>query len=470
MQRHPSLTEGSISRGLLLFALPILYGNVLQSLNASVNAFWVGRFLGEAALTATSNANSVLFLLLGGVFGLSMASTILVGVYLGGKRLDDAKRVVGTSATFFALLSVLMSAAGAIFCEPILAAMKTPPESLPLAVAYMRVIFLGLPFSYMYAFVMAVLRGAGDSKTPFRFLLVSVALDIVLNPLLIFGIGPFPKLGIAGSAWATAFAQLFTLVALIVHLYRIKHPLRLARHELGLLKLDMSVVRTLVVKGVPMGLQLFVISLSGVLMITLVNRFGTDTTAAFGATFQIWQYIQMPAFAIGMAVSSMAAQNVGAQKWDRVHAVARSGVLFSVLLTGSVVVLLELLNRHALGLFLPAGSVALDIAEHLNRIAAWSFVLLGVSMVLFGVVRATGAVFPPLVILTLSLLGVRFPLALSLLDRWHADAIWWSFPISSLVAVVLSVLYYKYGNWRSLRMNPVMQRPAAVPAASSGID
>ena len=464
MQRH-SLTEGSISRGLVLFALPILYGNVLQSLNASVNAFWVGHFLGEAALTATSNANSVLFLILGGVFGLSMASTILVGVYLGGKRLDDAKRVVGTSATFFALLSIVMAAAGAVFCESILIAMKTPPESLPLAVSYMRVLFIGLPTSFMYAFAMAVLRGAGDSKTPFLFLLVSVALDIVLNPLLIFGIGPFPRLGIAGSAWATAFAQGVTLVALIVHLYRKQHPMRLQRHELGQLKPDLSIVRTLIVKGVPMGLQLFVISLSGVLMITLVNRFGTDSTAAFGAAFQLWQYIQMPAFAVGMAVSSMAAQNVGAQKWERVHATARHGVLFSVLVTGSVVVLLEVFSEHALGLFVPAGSVALHTAIHLNHIAAWSFVLLGVSMVIFGVVRATGAVFPPLVILTLALLGVRFPLALALLGQWQADAIWWSFPISSLLAVVLSLLYYKYGHWRTMRLNPIAHRaPVPVPA------
>jgi Na+-driven multidrug efflux pump len=148
MQRH-SLTEGSISRGLIAFALPILYGNVLQSLNASVNSIWVGRFLGEAALTATSNANSVLFLILGGVFGLSMAATILIGVYLGAKRLDDAKRVVGTSATFFLASSAVMSAAGYVFCEPLLIAMKTPPESLPLAVSYMRVMFIGLPTSFM---------------------------------------------------------------------------------------------------------------------------------------------------------------------------------------------------------------------------------------------------------------------------------------------------------------------------------
>jgi putative MATE family efflux protein len=275
----------------------------------------------------------------------------------------------------------------------------------------------------------------------------------VLNPLLIFGIGPMPRLGIAGSAWATACAQFVTLIALIVHLYRKKNPLRLTAHELTHLKLDMSIVRTLIVKGVPMGLQMLVISLSGVLMITLVNRFGTDTTAAFGATFQVWQYIQMPAFAIGMAVSSMAAQNVGAQKWDRVHATARAGVWFTVALTGSIVVLIELFSTQAIGIFVPAGSVALHTAEHLNRIAAWSYILLGVSMVLFGVVRATGVVVPQLIILVIALLGVRFPLAIVLLDSWKADAIWWSFPISGLVAMVLALLYYKYGHWRTLRFS-----------------
>jgi putative MATE family efflux protein len=466
MQRH-SLIEGSISRGLLLFALPILYGNVLQTLNASVNAFWVGRFLGEAALTATSNANTLLFLLLGGVFGLSMASSILVGVYLGGKRMDDAKRVVGTSATFFLVISLVMAVAGAVFCEPILVAMKTPPDSLQLAITYTRVIFYGLPFSYMYAFVMSVLRGAGDSKTPFLFLLVSVALDIVLNPLLIFGIGPLPRLGIAGSGYATLISQAVTLLALVWHLYRIKHPLRIGAHEMSLLIPKSSMVRTLIVKGVPMGLQLFVISLSGVLMITLVNRFGTDTTAAYGATIQLWQYVQMPAFAIGMAVSSMAAQNVGAQKWERVHAIARSGVLFSILLTTSIVVLIEIFSEQALGIFLPAGSVALSTAEHLNLIAAWSYILLSVSMVLFGVVRATGAVFPPLLILSVSLLAIRFPLAYAFLDEWQADAIWWSFPVSGVIAALLSIAYYRWGSWRTQRMG---MRPAAVPAASPSAD
>src|SRR5215472_383239 len=375
---RPSLTEGSISRGLLRFTLPILYANVLQSLNGSVNSIWVGRFLGEAALTATSNSNTVMFLLIGAAFGIAMAATILIGQCIGANDPRETKRVVGTSATFFAAISVGMAVAGLLLCRPLLIAMSTPPDSLPLAVAYMRVIFLALPWLYMYAFVMAVLRGAGDAKTPFYFMLLSVGIDIALNPVLIFGVGPIPRLGIAGSALATFIAQAVSLTALIRHLYRRRHILCLHREELKLLKVDWGVVGTLVKKGIPMSAQMLVLSLTGVLMITLVNRFGVDTTAAFGAGLQIWNYIQMPAFSVSMAVTAMTAQNVGAGKWHRIAHIARVGVLYSVLLTGSIVLTIELLNTWVFGLFLPAGSNALAVAGHMNRIVTGSFVFFGV--------------------------------------------------------------------------------------------
>ena len=449
-----TLTEGSIPVGLFRFSLPILFANILQSLNGSVNSIWVGRYLGEAALTATSNANTVMFLLIGAAFGVALAATILIGQYVGASNLRETKRVVGTSATFFAAISVAMAAAGLLLCRPLLLAMRTPPESLELAVAYMRVIFLALPFLYMYAFVMAVLRGAGDSKTPFFFMLLSVGIDIALNPLFIFGWGPIPRLGIAGSALATFVAQAVSLTALIRHLYRRKHMLCLHRDELAYLKVDWTVVGTLVRKGIPMSAQMLVMSLSAVLMITLVNRFGTDTTAAFGAAMQIWNYIQMPAFAVGMGVSAMTAQNVGAGKWERVTRIAGIGVLYSVLLTGSIALLIELLDTQIFGLFLPAGSAALHIGSHLNRIVTGSFIFFGISVALFGVVRATGAVMMPLIVLTVSLLLVRFPLAALFLDSYHADAIWWSFPISSALAALLAGLYYKFGGWRSAHMTP----------------
>jgi len=450
MQR--SLTEGSIRIGLFRFALPILFANILQSLNASVNSIWVGRFLGEAALTATSNANTVMFLLIGAAFGVALAATILIGQSIGANDSAGTKRVVGTSATFFAAISVAMAVAGLLLCRPLLIAMSTPADSLELAVAYMRVIFLGLPCLYLYAFVMAVLRGAGDSKTPFYFMLLSVAIDIALNPVLIFGVGPIPRLGIAGSALATFIAQAVSLTALIRHLYRRRHILCLHKQELRLLRVDWSVLGTLVKKGIPMSAQMLVVSLSAVLMITLVNRFGVDTTAAFGAGLQIWNYIQMPAFAVGMAVSAMTAQNVGARKWERVTSIAWVGVAYSVLLTGSVVLAIELLNTWVFGLFLPAGSAALSIATQMNRVVTGSFIFFGVSVALFGVVRATGAVIAPLVILTISLLVVRFPLAELFLGRYHVEAVWWSFPVSSVLSCLLALLYYKFGGWRSAHM------------------
>ncbi|MGB6449390.1 MAG: MATE family efflux transporter [Steroidobacteraceae bacterium] len=452
MQPARSLTEGSISHRLFFFAMPILLGNVLQSLDGSVNSVWIGRYLGEAALTASSNANVVLFLVLGALFGASLAATILIGQYLGARRLYDAKRVVGTSASFSVVIAIGLGVVGWTVCYPMLDAMKTPPEALPLAVAYMRVIFLSLPFLVLYIFATSVLRGAGDSKTPLYFLILNVALDIALNPLLIFGWGPVPRLGIAGSALATLLAQATALIALVIHLYRRKNPLCLHGVELKLLRVDWSIVATLITKGVPMALQMIVVSLSGVLMITLVNRFGIDTTAAFGAALQVWNYVQMPAFAIGMAVSSMVAQNIGARKWDRVAATARVGVLYQLALTSSLVVLIVLLSAQALGLFLPPNSAALHIAVHLNHIGAWNFIFFGIALVLLGVVRANGAVVPPLLILVVALLCVRFPLALAMLKPLGADAIWWSFPLSSVVALVLGALYYKFGGWREARM------------------
>jgi putative MATE family efflux protein len=316
----------------------------------------------------------------------------------------------------------------------------------------MRVIFLATPLLYMYAFVMAVLRGAGDSKTPFYFMLVSVAFDIGLNPVFIFGVGPIPRFGIAGSALATLVSQAISFTAMMIYLYRRRHPLVLHRDEWALLRLDWSVIETLIKKGIPMSAQMLVLSLSGILMISIVNRFGVDTSAAYGATIQLWNYIQMPAFAVGMAVSSMAAQNVGARKWDRVAAIARVGVVYATLLTGVAAALLEILNTRAYSLYLQEGSAAMAAAVQINRIATPSFVFFGITLVLFGVVRATGAVMAPLVALTLALLGVRVPLAQFLVDHVGPAALWWSFPLSSAFASLLAVLYYRFGGWRSAHM------------------
>lgn len=462
--RRPSLVEGPIARTLILFALPILAGNVLQSLNASVNAMWIGHYLGEAALAASSNANLILFFLIGTMFGIGMANTLLVGQAMGAGDLARARRVIGSALGFFIALALVLAVAGYALAPHILAAMGTPADARPLATAYLRVIFLALPPMYLATFLVMTLRGAGDSRTPFLFQLLAIGLDIALNPLLIFGVGPLPRMGIAGSATATLLAQCVASAALLVHLYRRRHPLCLHRDDLHLLRPDPAILRTLVAKGLPMGMQMVVISSSALVMISLVNAYGSRITAAYGAAAQLWTYIQMPSLAIAAAVSSMAAQNVGASRWDRVGRIAGVGLVFTALLTGSLIALVCLYGGDALGVFLPGDGEALATALHLNAIAVWSFLFVGASFVLFGVVRSTGAVLPPLLILAVALWLVRIPFAWLLRDRLGVDAVWWSFPLGSLVSLVLAIAYYRFGGWRSARLDGA---PATrtVPAA-----
>jgi putative MATE family efflux protein len=446
-----NLTDGPIGRTLFLFALPVLGGNALQSLNGTVNAFWVSHTLGVQAVTAISNSNIIMMLLLGAVFGISMAANILVAQSFGAEDMAMVKRVIGTAMTFFVVMSVILGAVGYIYTPNILQMMHTPVDARPYAIAYLRVIFVAMPFMYYFAFMQMAQRGGGDSRTPFYFMLLAVILDSCLNPLLIRGIGPFPRLGIAGSATATLIGQSVSLICLMIFLYRRHSHLVLRGGEFRLLMPDLEILRALVLKGLPMGVQMLVMSGAALAMIQFVNRYGSMTTAAYGAASQVWMYVQMPAMALSAAVSSMAAQNIGAQRWDRVSRITRVGVGMGLALTGAVVIVIYLMASLILTLFLPAGSPALPIAGHISHVATWSFMAMSITFTLFGVVRATGAVWPPLFILIISMWLIRVPFADLMIPILGPDAIWWSFPLGTVSSAVLAAAYYRFGRWREAR-------------------
>ena len=458
------LTQGPIARTLLMFSLPVLGTSVLQAINGSINAIWVGRLLGPEALAATTNATLFLLLLLGLMFGTGMAATILVGQAVGAKDLARAKQVVGTGAAFFLAASLALAVVGFAASAQVLNLMGTPIEARPLAEAYLRVVFLTMPFMCFFAFMVMTQRGAGDARTPFYFTTLATVLDVALNPLLIAGIGPFPRMGIAGSATALLVSQAIGMSAMLAYLYLRKADLRLTRSELRYLKPDGALLRAIVAKGLPMGAQMLVISSSALAMLAMINAHGLQTAAAYGVAFQIWTYVQMPAMAIGAAASAVAAQNIGAGKWDRVERSAHAGVVINILLTGGLLALLVVIDPLIVGLFLPDQPAAAAIAERINGIAGWSFILFGVTLVLFGVVRATGAVTPPLIILAISLFGVRIGFAALLEPAWGADAIWWSFPASMAVSAALALAYYRWGGWRSARMGAQGGASTADPA------
>jgi putative MATE family efflux protein len=325
---------------------------------------------------------------------------------------------------------------------------------MPLALAYLRVIFIAVPGMLTMTLLMMSLRGSGDSLTPLWFMGLSVVLDSSLNPVFILGLGPAPRLGIAGSATATAVATYVSLAAMLVYTYRRDLPLRLRGSELRYLKPDTALLSTMVRKGLPMGLQMIVITSSALAILSLVNRQGVITTAAYGVTQQLWTYVQMPAMALGAAVSAMAAQNIGAGRWDRVSHITRSGVIYNVAMTGTLVLVLTIVDRPALELFLGQDSPALPVARHIQLVATWGFIAFGVSLVLFGTIRANGQVIWPLLILFISMYPVRLGFV-SATDQWlGADALWLSFPVGMVSTMLMAIVLYRGGGWKRSSIAP----------------
>ncbi|CAN1536084.1 NorM Na+-driven multidrug efflux pump [Sphingomonadaceae bacterium] len=445
------LTIGPVGKTLFLFALPSLGVNILQSVNHSVNSVWIGQFLGETALAASANAGMIIFLMFSSLFGFSMATTILIGQNVGRGQIESVRRIMGTATGLFLAAGIAVALVGWLFAPALLRLMATPEAAYPLALAYLRVMFLSMPTSFVMILISSSLRGVGDSVTPFRNTLVNVGLDIVLNPVFILGLGPIPALGIAGSALATVIAGLISLSLLIRQVYAKDLVIRLRGEELGWLRPDAAWVKPIAKMGLPMGLSMIIMSGSALVMIGLVNREGVDTTAAFGVMNQLWSYVQMPAVAVGGAVSAMVAQNIGANKWDRVGRIAWAGAGINVLMTAVLIAAITIFATPILRLFIPAGSAAIPIAIHINLVIGWSFLLMGISVVVTFAVRANGAVIAPLLILIFATIIVRFSIGFGFHDRYGADAIWWAFNLAAISSFLLSIGYYFHGGWRKLK-------------------
>ena len=446
------LTQGPIASTLMLFAMPTLASNILQSLNGSINAIWVGRFLGPEALAATANANIIMFLMFSVVFGFGMASTVMIGQAVGRRDMDAARRAFGSAVGFCMGLALVVSTLGWVGAPALLRLLSTPVEAYAMALVYLRVIFIAMPATLLSVMIMMGLRGVGDARTPLIFMIVSVAVDLILNPVLILGLGPFPAMGIAGSATATAVAGFVSLIGIIVYTYAKDLPLRLRGLELAYLRPAAEQMRVLLGKGLPMGLQMIVMSASGLVMIGLVNREGLQVTAAYGASQQLWTYLQMPAMAMGGAVSAMAAQNVGAGRWDRISRITGYGIGYQLLITGTMVAVMLTFHEALLGLFLGDNDAVIAEAWHMQLRVSWSFIAFGCTMILFGVMRANGVVIKPLIILIFTLFAVRIGFYYLAYPRIGADALWFSFPAGSFVSLLLAYLVYAQGGWRKAKL------------------
>jgi len=442
------LTQGPIFKTLLLFSIPTLFSNSLQSLNGTVNSIWVGRLIGEEALAATANANIIMFLVSAAAFGFGMAGTVKIGQRFGARNIDGARRTFGTAVGFSFFVALAVGTVGWVGAPALLEVLGTPGEARGLALSYLRMVFVAMPVVMISVVLSMGLRGAGDSRTPLIFMGLTVALDVVLNPLLIAGVGPFPALGITGSALSMVIAAILGFIAMVAYVYAKDLPLRLRGKELAYLKPDPEELRFIISKGLPMGAQMLLMSAAGIIVVGLVNREGMLTTAAYGAAMQLFTYIQMPAMAIGGAVSAMAAQFIGAKKWDSLDKVTRAGITINFWMTGAITIVLVLFDEPALALFLGPDSPAVPLARHIQFLASWNFIIMGVTMVMTATMRAGGSVWIPLFVIAIALFPVRLGFYYLTYDWLGADAIWLSFPFAALAALALAYSFYRFSGWR----------------------
>lgn len=431
-------TQGSTFRQLVTFSAPIMLANLLQTSFQFVDSLWIGNLLGADALAAVAVSTVIVFTGLSFVIGMNNAALTILSQHRGRRDEDGLARYLNAFVVIQFLLALVLGAAGFLLSGTLLEVLGTPSEIVAPAQAYLQTTFLGIPFLFGYNFISTVLRAMGDSRTPLRFVVVAVLLNLVLDPLFIHVLG----LGVRGAAVATVVSQgvAFLYGAVYVSRRRLapfRRPTRPAWTE----------VRTILNLGIPSGLQMAVISAGSAAIISVVTGFGTAAVGGYGAAQRIDSLIILPAQALGIAVSSMAGQNIGSGSWERVGRISRVGVLYNLAIMTTVALLVVLLARPAVTLFVREPETV-EFGVTYLRIVALFYPFLGINFVLNGVVRAAGVMYQVLALNIISFWVLRFPLT-SLFAGWFGErGIALGMGASFVLSSAFAYLYYRFGRWR----------------------
>ena len=413
-----------------------MLANLLQVSFQFVDSLWIGNLLGADALGAVAVSSVIVFTALSFVIGVNNAALAILSQHMGRRDADGLARYLNAFVVILSLMAVVLGAAGYVFSGTLLSVLGTPESIMAQAQEYLQVTFLGILFLFGYNFLSTVLRAMGDSRTPMRFVLVAVLLNVVLDPLLILA------MGVRGAAVATVVSQGAAFGYGLVHVIR-RQLAPFGRPSLP----AWSEVRTILGLGIPSGLQMAVISAGSAAIISVVTGFGAAVVGGFGAAQRIDSLIMLPAQALGISVSSMAGQNIGSRSWDRVGRIARVGVLYNLAIMTAIALLVVALARPAVMLFIREPE-AVDFAVTYLRIVALCYPFLGINFVLNGVVRASGAMYQVLVLNIISFWVLRFPLT-SLFAGWFGqNGIGLGMGASFIISSGFAYLYFRFGRWR----------------------
>jgi putative MATE family efflux protein len=418
-----------------------MLSNALQSLFGTVSNVYLGQMIGVEALAAVSAFFPVMFFLFAFVMGLSTGATVLIGQAFGAGEHGRIKIIAGTTLAVGLLLSISVALVGGLFSRQLMMALATPADILDEASAYARVMLLTMPLGFVFLVMTAMIRGVGDALTPLLALASSTAIGLILTPLLIRGGSGLPATGITSPAWAAAISNALTLIMLAVYLLRRKHPLAPDAALLRHLRLNGAVLGKILGIGLPTAIGMMSMAIAELVLLGLVNGFGSDATAAYGAVNQVMGYTQFTAMSISIAVSILGAQAIGGGDRARLDGIVRTGLIFNLVLTGGLVALIYLMPRAVLGIFITDGAV-LDMAKRLLYIALWSSVPFGLATVFSGAMRAAGVALTPMLLSIFAIVAIELPAAVILSRAIGLEGVWAAYPIVFCAMLVLQMGYY----------------------------
>lgn len=344
-----NMTEGSITKHLVDYSIPLILGNMFQLTYNAVDSIIAGRFIGKEALAAEGTASPVMNIVILGISGICMGASVLMSEFYGAGQKEKLKREMSTTVIFGCYFSVIIAILGGFFSKFLLGALGVPDEILGKAASYLSVIFLGAPFTYFYNAVSAALKSVGDSKTPLKFLAFSSILNAVLDLIFIGGLG----FGIVCSAVTTVVAEAASAVLCIIYVYRRIPMLQLRRGEFTM---DRQLLRQTLRYGSITALQQSCQPIGKLLIQGAVNPLGVDMIAAFNAVNRIDDYAFTPEQSISHGITTFVAQNRGAGRKERIRKGFRRGLMLEACYWVFICITITLFRRPLMGLFVTAGN------------------------------------------------------------------------------------------------------------------
>lgn len=443
MNKKSLVTDQPLFKTFLIFLLPLVATNILQNLSGTINTIFVGQMLGVHAVAAVAVFFPILFALMAFVIGLSSGSSILVGQAWGANNLAKVRQIVGATLFLTLILGVCIALFGIAFTPDFLKILGVSPDVMHLSIPYVRSMLAGSPLLFIYIIYTSVLRGVGDSVTPLLALSMTSLFGLVITPVLIGGYMGLPQLGIVAPAIASIVGNIAVILFLIVYLNKKDHALKLNKDLLKEIHYHPALSRSILKLGIPTGIQMVTTSLSGLVIMRLVNSFGPDATAAYGAINQVINYIQFPALSIAIAASIFASQAIGAGRNDLLAKVKKTALQSSVIITGGLVLLAYLFSRHLLNLFITDPHVV-ALGQTLLFTVIWSIVFFGVSAVFASIMRASGTVNIPMIINISAILLVELPCAYLFSHFWGLQGIWMAYALSFVSLCLMQYSYYHF--------------------------